>query len=200
MGLVFSNSELARLKVRIKELLGEKAALKRKQKDLRKEHVQLQRDKKVKEAKIAELEARAYDVQMLKFGQVIDLDVLDRMRSNKGAEDLKEQLRRQELDHSREVKEWNRKINQSMGELSALTRENTECLNAVAELTHTQKKLEAALSSTQSSLFNDPVQARRREVAERDHLVQVVNAQAKEIESLESEISVLRLKAGQVYS
>jgi len=200
VGLVFSNDELRRLKNRIKELIEEKSDLKKKQKDLRGDHNRLQRDKKLKEARIADLEGRAKQVQMLKFGQEIDLEVLDRMGSNKGAEDLKEQLKQQEYEHGREVREWSRQIDQSKMDLSKLVAENTECLNAVAELTTTQKKLEQVLSTTQGSLFNDPVQARRREVAERDHLVQVVNAQAAEIESLKSEIQVLRHKGGLIYA
>ena len=58
-----------RVQMRIKELIQEKAQLKRKQKELRREHIQLHRDKKAKEQRIAELEGRAYDVQMLKFGK-----------------------------------------------------------------------------------------------------------------------------------
>ena len=46
-GLVFSRTELARLHARIDELVGEKAALRGQQRDLRKEHVQLQRNRKV---------------------------------------------------------------------------------------------------------------------------------------------------------
>lgn len=101
------------LQTRIKELIQEKAQLKRKQKELRREHIQLHRDRKAKEQRIAELEARAYDVQMLKFGMLIDLDVLDRMGSNKGVEDLKESLRQQERAHAAELAEWTRKIEEA---------------------------------------------------------------------------------------
>ena len=48
----------------------EKADLRAQQKALKREHLQLLRDRKAKEVKIDELEARAHDVQMLKFGQV----------------------------------------------------------------------------------------------------------------------------------
>jgi hypothetical protein len=185
--------------MRIKELISEKAQLKRKQKELRREHIQLHRDKKAKEQRIAELEGRAYDVQMLKFGQLIDLSVLDRMGSNKGAEDLKEALKKQEVQHQLEIDEWNQKIEQAQLELTEVTKHNTACLAAVADLTHTQKQLEGVLNNTQGTLFNDPMAQRRKEIQERDRLVQVVNKQAKNIESLKQEIQVLRMKGGQVY-
>lgn len=44
---------------------------------------------------VRELEQRALDVQMLKFGQVIDLELLDRVGSTQGTEELKEELREQ---------------------------------------------------------------------------------------------------------
>mmetsp|Transcript_31350 Transcript_31350/g.43492 ORF Transcript_31350/g.43492 Transcript_31350/m.43492 type:complete len:486 (+) Transcript_31350:207-1664(+) len=199
LGLVFSNAALRRLKMRIKELIQEKAQLRREQKELRRVHIQLHRDKKAKEQRIAELEGRAHDVQMLKFGQLIDLEVLDRMGANKGAEDLKDSLRRQENQHAQELQEWNHKIELAQAELTEVTKQNTACLAAVADLTHTQKQLEGALSNTQGSLFSDPMSQRRKEIMERDHLVQVVNRQAKEIETLKKEIQLLRVKGGQVY-
>ena len=88
-GLVFSRRALARLHERIEELVGEKAALRVQQRDLRREHVQLQRTRKERQAKIVDLEKRAVEVQMLKFGQLIDLEALDRAGMvNKGAEEL----------------------------------------------------------------------------------------------------------------
>lgn len=44
---------------------------------------------------VRELEQRALDVQMLKFGQVIDLELLDRVGATQGTEELKEELREQ---------------------------------------------------------------------------------------------------------
>lgn len=68
--LVFSKSALGKLYHRIGELAVEKTTLKQKHKELKKDHIDLSREKKEKENKVAELEARALEVQMLKFGQV----------------------------------------------------------------------------------------------------------------------------------
>ena len=70
----------------------------------------------------------------------------------------------------------------------------------MAQLTLRQKTLEKGVRRTRTELFNDPVATRRREVAERDHLVQVVNAQAKELESLKTQVAVLRRKDTSVYT
>ena len=183
------------------ELVGEKAALRVQQRDLRREHVQLQRTRKERQGKIMDLEKRAVEVQMLKFGQLIDLEALDRAGMvNKGAEELREQLKSQEVQFAGEMKQWNSQMGLAQQELTRLTAENTACLNAVADLTKTQRDLEHQLTSTQQNIFVDPQAARRKEVAERDHLVQVVNAQAREIDTLKAEINVLSRKGGQVYS
>lgn len=54
----------------LQELADERSELKLAQQQLRHEHVQLLKDKTATQAKLAELQQKATDVQMLKFGQV----------------------------------------------------------------------------------------------------------------------------------
>ncbi|KAJ9527700.1 hypothetical protein QJQ45_025974 [Haematococcus lacustris] len=261
--LVFSSQELQRLKQRIDELDEEKAELRAKHRGLKKEHLQLLKDKAEKEARVKELEGRAHDVQMLKFGQarlssaapagalqpqhhhmalfspmpvlqpftsqarpgragrtrpdwrktsrchaglgrwasaVIDMELLDALGASRGSEELKEEVRRQEKAAVRELAEMDRKIAARMDELMALTRENTASLNAVSSLTAAQRGLEAGLTATRKTMFSDPIVARRQEVEERDGLVQLVNAQAKELDRLKAQVMALRRKDTTVYS
>ena len=79
-------------------------------------------------------------------------------------------------------------------ELTRATAENTAVLNAVSDLTQRKRELEARLKHTQSSVFVDPAAAQRREAAEREQLVVVVNAQAAEIDTLREEIGFLSVK------
>ena len=72
-------------------------------------------------------------------------------------------------------------------------------MQTVTTLSKQQKGLETKLTKTQTSLFNDPVAQRRKEIVERDHLVQEVNSQAKEINSLKAQIAVLRRKDTSMY-
>uniref|UniRef100_A0A061QH80 Wd repeat-containing protein 52 n=2 Tax=Tetraselmis sp. GSL018 TaxID=582737 RepID=A0A061QH80_9CHLO len=197
--LVFSNTELEKLKSRIKELDYEKMSLRRQQQELRKEHQQLLRDKKAKESRLADLDKRAYNVQMLKFGQEIDLELLDRLGTTRGAEELQEQLKTQEVSFAKELQEWDKKIEEAQDKMVSLTSENTQLLQTVTNLSKKQKSLETRLSNTQGNLFNDPISKRREEIAERDRLVQEVNAQAKEINSLKAQIAVLRRKDTSMY-
>eukprot|EP00892_Ulva_mutabilis_P004793 jgi/Ulvmu1/2686/UM014_0142.1 len=133
-------------------------------------------------------------MQMLKFGREIDLDLLDQMGPSPGADDLRAQLQSQQKRFVAELKEWDRKIAARTEELVALTEENTTHLNTVAELTSQQKMLEAGIRRTRKELDNDPIAAQTREAAERDHMVEVIQAQAKEIDYIKSQINVLKRK------
>jgi len=199
-GLVFSSRELERLKNRIHEMDQERLELKAKHKELKKEHLQLLKDKAAKDQRVAELEGRAHDVQMLKFGQIINLDLLDTIGASRGTEELKEEIRKQEEAYTKELAEWDKKIAERTNELMALTAENTRALNAVSEMTAAQRGLESGLTKTRKTMFVDPVLQRRQEVEERDSLVQLVNAQATEIERVKAQILALRSKNTSVYT
>ncbi|KAL3160143.1 hypothetical protein ABBQ32_010912 [Trebouxia sp. C0010 RCD-2024] len=196
--LLFSTAELDKLKRRVQELADERTELKAAQRQLRHEHVQLLKDKTATQQKLAELQQKAVDVQMLKFGQVIDLDILDKVGSGKGVEELRVQLKQQEAAHAHDLEEWDAQIRARNDELTRLTSENTRCLTAVAEYTRSQMDMENSLANTQAHIFGDPVAQRRAEIAERDTLVQLVNNQAQQLETLRAQLLALRSKSGLV--
>jgi len=198
--IVFTNSGLKRLRSRIDELKEEKEELRKNQKLLRKEHVNLLKSKKVKEERLRELEARSRDVQMLKFGQEVDLDVLEKMGVNKTAEELREQLKQLEKKNAKELRAWQKQIDQAAGELAGVTKQNTEKLERVAELTAAQHRLEKELNSTQSRMVAEVGPSKEKVKAEREQLVSLVKLQAREMEALKAEINMLRRKGGHVYT
>lgn len=184
------------LQQRIVELEEEKAGLRKQQRQLKKEHVQLLKAKKAKEEKLGELEQRAREVQLLKFGQEIDLEALENMSSNKHADELRAQLAQQEAKFAKELAEWEARVAEAGAELSKVTRANTSKLEKVAQLTKTQHKLEKDLNSTQSKMVADVGVSKERLKQEREQLVSLVKLQAKEMEALKSEINMLRRKGG----
>jgi hypothetical protein len=95
-----------------------------------------------------------------------------------------------------ELAAWDARIQGSLAELVGLTRSNTAALSAVTSLTKEQQGLEAALLANQRVLHEDPLDVRRRQVAERDALVRLVNKQAGEMEAAKAAIAALRRKGG----
>ncbi|KAJ1483700.1 hypothetical protein T484DRAFT_1949413 [Baffinella frigidus] len=198
--IVFTTLGLKRLRERIDELKDEKEDLRKNQKQLRREHVQLTKSKKVKESRLRELEARARDVQMLKFGQEVDLEVLEKMSVNKIAEELKVQLKALEMSNAKELKAWQAQMEEAAVELAAATKHNTDKLQRVAELTSAQHRLEKELNSTQSRMVAEVGPSKEKMKAEREQLVSLVKLQAREMEALKAEINMLRRKGGHVYT
>jgi len=196
--LVFPSSELSRLGSRIKELQVEKSDLRKRQKALRTEHVVLGRDQAAKEDKLRELDARARDVQMLKFGQVINLEAIESVGVNKGAEELKERIKSVEVSQDRALQAMQAKLKQAKLDLKRATEQSSESLDTVATLFEQQHQLENALNNKQQQKVatREPHAERK----ERNSLVQLVKIQAKEIEALKLEINMLRRKGGHVYT
>ena len=189
-------ADLQKLRGRIKALKEEKAELRRKQKALHAEHKTLQRAQSGKAEKLDELEARAVDVQMLKFGQLINLEAIESVSVNKGAEELKDRVRLLEAQQQRQLKGLHAKLRQAKLELKVATEASTASLNSVASLFQRQQKLESDLNSKAPAAGREEASERR----ERQHLVQLVKIQAKEVEALKLEIKMLRRKGGHVYS
>jgi hypothetical protein len=161
--LVFPAAELDRLGGRIKELQAEKADLRKRQKVLRTEHKQLHANQSAKEEKLRELDARACDVQMLKFGQVVDLDAIESVGVNKGAEDLKERIKRVEVSQDRALQAMQAKLKRAKLELKRATDQSSASLNAVANLFEQQHQLEGSLNQKQQQKVA-PREVRAREV------------------------------------
>jgi predicted RNA-binding protein with RPS1 domain len=76
--------------------------------------------------------------QILKFGQEVDLDVIEGMSVNKTADELRAALKKLEARGERELAAWDQRLTQAAAELSRVTKANTEKLARVAELTRTQ--------------------------------------------------------------
>ncbi|XP_028405556.1 cilia- and flagella-associated protein 44-like [Dendronephthya gigantea] len=196
--LVFISSDQERLQKRIKELEQEKAEQKKLFRDNRQMHVQLKRDKKAREAEISELEEKVKNMQMLKFGRLVDLERLENVTVNRTAEELKERLRQQELQNANELAKWEKKIQTYKQKLTQRTRENTGRLNTSTLLYQEREELEQKLDGKQKSLGAEYSGNRKTDLRERHRLVQLVQLQAQEIDGLKDEITVLSRKGGHI--
>jgi len=195
--LVFPSEELEKLRARIKELAEEKMALRKRQKQLRTEHVSLHKEQSSKGEKLRELEARARDVQLLKFGQVIDLERIESVGVNKAAEELKVRIAKVEATQEQALQGWLGKLKGVKQGLKEATEKSTTSLNKVASLFERQHALEQSLNAKQTAPQPREPGTERKE---RTSLVQLVKIQAKEVEALKLEINMLRRKGGHVYT
>ncbi|KAJ3417018.1 Cilia- and flagella-associated protein 44 [Chytridiales sp. JEL 0842] len=189
--LVFVNEGLHKLKNRIKELQQEKLDIRKQHKELKKMHVALVKNRKEKQEKLTELESRATDVQMLKFGQIIDLEKLERMGINRGADELREKLQKEDNRRQKELEQWDSKINSLKEDLTEVTKNNTYLLETLVTLTETKRQLEDNLNQSQSAVMAEYSGLMRKDVEERDKLIRLVQTQSDEISQLKGEIELL---------
>ncbi|KAJ3195546.1 Cilia- and flagella-associated protein 44 [Irineochytrium annulatum] len=189
--LVFVNDGLFKLRNRIKELQQEKADIRKQHKELKKMHVSLIKSRKEKQLKLSELDGRATDVQMLKFGKIIDLEKLERMGVNRNADELREKLQKEDSKRTKEVSALENKINHLKEGLTDVTKENTILLENLVTLTQSQQALEEALNSSQSSVTAEYSGLQKKDILEGQKLVHLVQQQSAEIDELKREIEVL---------
>jgi len=178
------------------------------------ERSKLKKAKKVTNQKIGILEEKCVDIQLLKFGQMIDLQLLDNTVSlAKGEVELEEQIRDMERRKHREMEVLGRHKRRSEDSLLGATTRNTELLESISQIAHKIFDIEQTLKkATEDGLGfnififlsfyiefidlgasnNEP--AIRRELEERNRLISLVKLQAREIEGLRMESQLLSYK------
>jgi hypothetical protein len=194
--LVFPADALRALQARPGQIADEARELRRRQKALRVEHATMLREQAALEARAEDHAGRLRDVQMLKFGQMVDIEALDAVGVNKTAEEVRRRIAAVEAKQADELRAMRSALASAKLELKRATEQSTAKLNAVATLFERQQKLEADLNSGQASAPADTAGERR----ERQRLVSLVKVQAREVEALKIEINMLRRKGGHVYS
>lgn len=157
--LVFVNAGLSSLRNRIKELhqvfkklTQEKADIKKQHKELRKQHVTFHTSKKEKLVKLEEHEQKARDVQMLKFGRLIDLEKLERLGVNKAADDLRSKAAKDDSKRLKEVVALEKLASSVQEELTRVTKESTARLERIVQVSENKLRIEDALNQGQSTV------------------------------------------------
>lgn len=198
--VVFMVKGLHKLSLRI-------AVLKDEQRDLHSHFVQLQKrlaslykEQKQKAGELYQATAHVKEVQMLKFGQTVDLEALENASVDKKAEELKTALTAHENESEMVLKQWDVKINQVKERISIVTQENTKLLKQMAELRVQQQTLEKELNDGQHTMVKRLQKGMQVKENRKRSLKELVVNQAREIELCKNEIAILRSKTTHVYS
>lgn len=199
--LIFTSSGLNRLHARISELRAQQERLTRQLAKLQSDEKKKQREVKRTRVWIEEEKAKCREVQLLKFGQTVDLAILEKVNVDEGAADLKQKLKKLENTSVAELAHWDQKISAAKDQLAQVSQLNTQYLERVAQLTEQQYSLEDQLNTTTKNVHvTDSSPVDEKSEGERAQLLQLVQIQEKEIDALKAEIHVLRRKGGQIYT
>ena len=193
--VVFSKQSLDKLHSRIHELREETASDKRTFKDLHSDKRRMGKENRELEQSIAILQGQCEEIQLLKFGQLVDIVALDKMTANslptsKSGVHI-DMAKETEIEHGREVLKIEAEISSLKMELKDATTENTRILNAIADLNERQIALEQRKPPVEVDKSAD-----KAEFEEASRLNAVAAAQTQEIAMLKAEITKLKRKDG----
>lgn len=197
--IIFTNSGLNNLAVRINDLKKENKSLHHSYIHHQRRVSQLQKEQKVCEDELEASSKKVLEVQHLKFGQLVDLEALENASVDMKAEELKELLSAEESKTEAILKAWDKKINDEKDKLTAATQENTQLLQALSQFRERQQQLENELDESQKTIVNRITKNMTEGLDSKQQLKETVVSQAREIEIAKNEIAILRSKHSHVY-
>ena len=199
--VIFTNEGLKRLMSRITELHQEIKEVKARHKQLQRDFRVRKKDKNVALQHIEDLHGKFQDIQMLKFGQIVDLDLIERSAPNKYVQELQEKVLQAEAEHRRRIADWQKRMEKQKKELLKITCDNTSLMEQIVSMGYSQMQLDAALNARIANVTvndNEPLNELRE--MERDRCKDLLSLQSKEIATLKAEINLFRKKGGHIYT
>lgn len=139
--------------------------------------------------------------QMLRFGSLKDLDSLEVSGPSQAVLDLRDKLLRVEKDCMRRREESEEELSKTQRELTKSVKENTGLLDLIIDLGQQQIECNEKLDETkQAILENDDDDEKRKMIKEKQELREVLQIQARKVETLKTEINLYKRKGGHIYT
>lgn len=198
--VLIPNSTLNDLQRRISELGDETNEARQQYRSLHKHQTTLAKQLQVYKERIEHWTEKCQELQLLKFGQLVDLDHIDVLSDRTNEEAAEATVRELEQEHNLRVAQLAAKENQLKKLVHQQVVKNTELLKVLADGTEQQMELESTLNTSTVISGVDQAKEQRAIAVERAKLMVHARAQAREIESLKMEITMLRRKEAVLYA
>ncbi|KAG5509480.1 hypothetical protein JKF63_06791 [Porcisia hertigi] len=198
--LVISTERMNALRQRIYELADQKVYRRDELARLTAELQPLKDARAASNRVFEEWQGKVSEVMQLRFGQHVDLEMLESCGSSWAIEAKREELRHLELKWARSVKKVEKEIEDLRTRLQDKVFENTSLLQNLGDLEEERQHVDSVLSQATSKTVQ---QYRGTTVAskqERAALRELIAAQQEEMDALTAEIFMLKRKGGHVYS
>jgi len=196
--LIFDLKNIDQLRYTIDSLTKEKADQKSSYKEIKVQQRRLAREHREKEDKNKGLDDKCIELQMLKFGSLINLEALETSDVNPMGVELRSKLRRLEQVTTQKTRALDEQLMVLKRELANRTTNSTGQQKDLLDLTMDKKALESALETGRKAMFEDDTELVRGEKLERRRLKELARAQQQEIDTLRLEIEKLGRKGGHV--
>ncbi|XP_014831211.1 PREDICTED: cilia- and flagella-associated protein 44 [Poecilia mexicana] len=198
--LMLYRTELHKLQQRFHQLEAEKVEQRNLHRVARQQRNKLINEDRDKNAKIQELERDFNQLQMTKFGRLVDLEALQMMTGSRKLEELKQEKLHIESVQAKEVKEWEAKMEERLEALTAEMKNNNESLFNMTSLWEQKKGLEPKLNARQKKIGRQQFQDHRRRMDQDaiQQCKQLIVKQTQLADALWSDITLLSTRGGSV--
>lgn len=139
--------------------------------------------------------------QMLRFGDIVDLDSLEVSGPSQAVLDLRNQQLKVEKMCMRRREEAESELEQTQRELTKAVKENTGLLELIIALGKEQIDCNEKLDQTKQAILEDENADQKKQIIrEKEELKEVIQLQSRKIETLKTEINLYKRKGGHIYT
>lgn len=153
--ILFTKTEYERLNNRISELVTEQQQIQKQKDILDRKKKYLEKQINLKEQKFTELNKKYEEKHILKFGDIIDLKVLDALQPTKQVLEMREKFKLEEKDAIKRIEKAKLDLLDKKKELLKAKKQNTNIIKDITELGEKQMNLNKKLDSTNKQLFKE---------------------------------------------
>eukprot|EP00921_Rhytidocystis_pertsovi_P010831 GHVQ01017457.1.p1 GENE.GHVQ01017457.1~~GHVQ01017457.1.p1 ORF type:complete len:1935 (-),score=293.33 GHVQ01017457.1:484-6288(-) len=192
---------LHRLSRRNVDLQAERAYVRRHYRQLQHHFRNAQKHKSFMIGRIETLRQKYESVQLLRFGQLVDLDVLDTTTASKASQALHAKLSEIEATELQKATAWRSRIEDCRSEMLRLTHKNTNLMAQIVDLGLNQLTLYDSLRAKLNNVtVNDPTPSQQIKETELQGIRDLITNQERQISALKLEINMFRQKGGHIYT
>lgn len=199
--ILFTEKSLRQLYNNITNLKKEQNEIEKKKQELHRERDELNQELQMLKEAWIEADNELKENYQLKFGKVIQLEILDGMEATHKLKELRKEYAKEEKESIKKVEEAKKQMLNTKQKLLELKRENTNIINKITGLGNRQLSLTKTLDSTNKQIFREEKDDKRHDVHKyRKNLKEIVKLLAKEIDDLRNEIALFKQKGGHIYA
>lgn len=199
--ILFTKIQLMQLIERKRFLDEEYLSLMKANKEYQRDHKQKKKEIKENE-KIREVKEREYNErQMLRFGNLVDLDSLEVSGPSAVVMELQNKFSKTEKRAIKMIEDAESDFNSTQRDLTGQMKNNTNLLNLIRQLGEEELDLDKKLNDSNKAIFTDEDDGKKRHIMEEKlKIKKLLEIQAKEIETFKTEINMYKRKGGHIYT
>lgn len=159
------------------------------------------KQKKEKQREREEKKREYEEKQMLRFGNIVDLDSLEVSGPSQYVTELQNKFHKKEQNCIKSIEEADAEFQKTQRDLTSCIQKNTGLLNLIRTLGERQLELNKQLDSTNKAIFVDEDDDKKKELKkQKAEARETVEMHTREIEMLKTEINLYKRKGGHIYT